>query len=156
MMRFLLLLAVLTMACAHAPLKSEPVFSGTAIAEARPLPKDPADYDLSQFKGGEKDVTPLAKADPAPADGMLSSEKRFARDSAYRSAYAELAVDLKARQSEWTAQRALYERIIADQNASIDKLKPDWWDRNGPYILLGLGFGLGALTTVEIAYAVRK
>lgn len=149
------LACLLVFGCATAKPAAHPLFDPARVPETRAVPPDPRDADLSGFAGDEGHVEPLEAGKSLEEAGMWSSERRFARDEAFRSAYPELRQDLLSRQAEFAAQRAVYESEIARLDAKLEDAQPTWWERHEASIAFVAGLVVGTAAAVEMASALH-
>jgi hypothetical protein len=144
-------LAFSTACAGNRVVKPDPVFSGDRVVEARELPPPPElAKNFSGFSGEETQIEGISKGDPAPFDGIVSSEKRAALDGQYRISYKELRSLYTADRKEWTVQRMLYEQQIVAATVKIQELQPSWFDQHKIEIGFLGGFVLGVTGTILI------
>ncbi len=124
------------------------------IVEALPLPKHPSDAPLADFPGDEAAVFPISKDEPSPIDGIVVSERRAARDSEYRSRYAELRSVMEADRKVWALHRELYEQQLDAAHSEIQSLEPGWAEKNALQLGVVAGVVIGASVTIGIAAAI--
>lgn len=163
----LLLPALLALGCASAPVPVATI-PATRAPETRALPPDPAEEPLPPGTpagewveplevGGCYDATGLHGGDtPCPRRaGILSSEARAVRDGFYRIRYRELRTFYEADRTTWSAQRELYEALRRQDQATITRMQPSWWDRNALPLGVAAGLVLGVGTMTAIIMSVR-
>lgn len=96
-------------------------------------------------------AAPVTITKPCPAkSGILESEAHAIKDQQYRISYDELRQLYEADIKVWGAQRELYEATLKQQQETIEKLQPSWYDQNALTIGLVGGFLLGTLTITGI------
>lgn len=162
-----LLPVLILLGCASAPVRPATI-PVTRAPEARALPPDPAEETLPPGTpagewveplevGACYDVTGLHGGDtPCPRRaGILSSEARAVRDGMYRIRYRELRTFYEADRTTWSAQRELYEALRHQDQATIEAMRPTWWDRNALPLGVAAGLVLGVGTMTAIILSVR-
>jgi len=138
--------------------------------ETRALPADPStealapgantdDFVEAQDSGSCLDAQgrPLPDAPrPCPArSGIVVGEGRAARDGLYRVRYRELRLMYEADRQVWAAHRELYEGQLQRADERIRQLQPNWWERNGFALGVGLGIVLTTIGVVSVAVATH-
>lgn len=156
-------LVVLALGCASTP-RPTPAIPLTRAPEVRELPSDPAEEALPPGTPPGESIEPLEAGScydatgvrggnqPCPSrSGLLVSEARAVRDGLYRIRYRELRVLYGGDRTTWSAQRELYEAMIARDRAEIERLRPTWLQQNGLALGLASGLVLGIGASVAIA-----
>ena len=166
MTRPLALLALLA-ACATAqPLP--PLVQPPNAPERRELPTDPADEPLPPGIPAGESVEPLEAGScydasglqggnyPCPrVSGILATEAWAVRAGFYRVRYRELREHYLADRTVWTAHRALYETVHAENVRRLREAQPTWFERNAFPLGVGAGIIIGAGVVLAIGSALR-
>lgn len=155
---FIALVLCLFFGCVTSP----PVRRGPFIPEHQwpelitELPPDPEAQPLPKNIPPDEWVESIEAREIAPRPGILLSEARSYRDGLYRIYYKALRDLDQQDRKVWGTHRALYENRLGEALTEIERLQPNWWERNALVVGLASGFVLGTLATIGVVAVVNK
>ena len=161
-------LLVLLVGCAGTSAVS-PVQISLSKVEEDPLPADPGQYkvpkgvdptewaqdlEAATCIDGKGNVAPNA-GQPCPSQsGELLSEAKALKLAQYAIAYPELRRIFESDRRVWSAQRTLYEDEIKQDEAALEKERPDWWEQHKFEVGVIGGFILGSAATIGLYHVI--
>lgn len=106
---------------------------------------------------------PLDADEPAPFDGLLIDEHTGYELALLRASDLRLRTELEVRQNLWAEQEEIYDAALASMQRQVETLtealagqEPSWWNRYGGVVLGTIGFVVGAVVTILVAWAVAE
>ena len=129
---------------------------------ATPQPPTPAHEEAYE----EADVfnpIPLENGESSPFNGVLIDEATISELILLRASDTRLRTELEVRQNLWTEQRQIYENALSGLQTQVETLttslagrEESWWDRHGSVVIGTIGFVVGAVVTILVAWAVAE